>query len=99
MSITLDLNDSGFQDDFFKLEKQELLACCKTLRKIRQLEWGDLYRDSGLNWEAINSFDGPLGRRLYSFRVTQKCRAVGFREGNELMLLSLHPDHDSAYTR
>jgi hypothetical protein len=97
VSIALNLNDPGFQDDFFALEKPEVLACVRTLRKIRQLEWEDIYRDSGLNWEAISSIAGPLNRRLYSFRVSQKFRAVAYRDGNELMLMSLHPDPDSAY--
>jgi hypothetical protein len=95
--IRLDLNDENFQEDFFNLERAELLACIKAFRKIRQFEWDDLYRDSGLNWERIGSRVGPEGFPLYSFRVTQQCRAVAYREGGTMVVLELHPGHDGAY--
>jgi hypothetical protein len=45
----------------------------------------------------IRSKKGKQGEKLYSLRITQKCRAVAIREGDYLRLLSLHSDHDSAY--
>lgn len=95
--IALDLNNPIFQDNWFALERQEALAVLATLRKIRHLEWDQLYRDKGLRWEAILSRTGPNGQRLYSLRITQRARAVAYREGNTLRLLALHADHDSAY--
>jgi hypothetical protein len=95
--IVLDLNSPGFQDDWFALERQEFLAVSATLRKIRQLEWDQVYRDKGLHWEAVTSRTAPAGQRLYSLRITRRVRAVGYRDGNILRLLALHPDHDSAY--
>ena len=95
--ILLDLNNPVFQKDLFALPKSEALATLKTLRKISQLTWGKLYADKGLRWEMIHSKQGKKGGKLYSFRITQKCRAVGTREGDYLRLLSLHSDHDSAY--
>lgn len=47
-------------------------------------------------WELIQSRQGPSGERLYSMRSTRSCRAVAWRDGDWLRLLSLHPDHDSA---
>ncbi|WP_342259711.1 hypothetical protein [Candidatus Tisiphia endosymbiont of Metellina segmentata] len=35
--------------------------------------------------------------QIYSFRFSQKCRALALREGSYLRLLTLHTDHDSAY--
>ena len=95
--VVLDLNSPNFQERWFALERQEVLAVFATLRKIRQLDWDQLYRDKGLRWEAILSRTGPGGRRVYSIRVTQRMRAVTYREGDVLRLLSLHPDHDSSY--
>ena len=69
----------------------------KILKKISQLTWEQLYEDQGLKWELIRSKKGKQGEKLYSLRVTQKCRAVAIREGDYLRLLSLHSDHDSAY--
>ena len=95
--IVLDLNNPVFQEHWFALERQEALAEVATLRKIRNLEWDQLYRDKGLRWEAILSRTGPNGQRLYSLRITQRARAVAFRDGNTLRLLALHADRDSAY--
>ena len=95
--ILLDLNNPIFQQDLFVLSKSEAVATLKILRKISQLTWEQLYKDQGLKWELIRSKKGKKGEKLYSFRVTQKCRAVAIREGDYLRLLSLHSDHDSAY--
>lgn len=91
--ILLDLNDPDFQSDWFALERPEALGILATLRKIRLLEWDQLYRDKGLRWEAILSRTGAGGRRLYSLRITQRARAVAYRDGNALRLLALHGDH------
>jgi hypothetical protein len=95
--ILLDLNNSVFQQDLFSLPKAEALGVLKILRKISQLTWEELYKDQGLKWELIRSKQGGNGEKLYSLRITQKCRAVAVREGDYLRFLSLHPDHDSAY--
>lgn len=95
--VVLDLNNPDFQRDWFGLERQEALAVFATLRKIRELEWDQLYRDKGLRWEAILSRNGPNGQRIYSLRITQRVRAVAYRDGNALRFLTLHSDHDSAY--
>jgi hypothetical protein len=96
--VLLDLNNSVFQQEWFALEREDALAVLTILRKIRQLDWDQLYRDKGLRWEAILSRSGPAGKRLYSLRITQLMRAVAYREGDFVRFLSLHPDHDSAYS-
>jgi hypothetical protein len=88
---------SQIKQDLFVLSKSEAVATLKILRKISQLTWEQLYKDQGLKWELIHSKQGKNGEKLYSLRVTQKCRAVAIREGDYLRLLSLHSDHDSAY--
>jgi len=95
--VVLDLNNPVFQDDWFALEREEALAVMATLRKVRQLDWERLYRDKGLRWELIQSRNGPGGQRVYSLRVTRRMRAVGYRDGNSLRLVALHPEHDSTY--
>lgn len=97
MPVELDLNDSLFQRQMVGLEKNEGTALLKTLRKLMQLEWQAVYQDSGLNWEAIQSKTDDDGERVYSLRVTQKCRAVVQRRGNRMVFQGLYPDHDSAY--
>ena len=96
-TVLLDLNSPVFQRDLFALEKREQVALLSTLKRIRAMTWRQVYSDLGLKWEAIHSRQGSGGQRLYSLRVSQSFRAVAYRDGDWLRLLSLHPDHDSAY--
>ena len=96
-NIKIDMNYPEFQSDFFKLGKTEQLALIRALKKIRQFTWSQLYTDAGLKWEVIHSKQSTVGDRVYSFRFSQKYRAVAIREDNFLRLMSLHADHDSAY--
>jgi hypothetical protein len=95
--VRLDLNSPEFQSQLFALPKEEQTAVLKTLAKLSKMEWSDVYRDAGLRWEAILSRPGPGGGRLYSMRIGKGFRAVAFRDGDWLRILTLHPDHDSAY--
>ena len=98
--IRLDLNNPVFQEQLFGLQKPERNAAIDTLRKIRQLNWGQLYRDVGLKWEKIVSVKPPLGvAALYSFRITQSRRGIAFRDGDFMRFLTVAPDHDSTYGR
>lgn len=93
----VDLNNPVFQRSWFALERDEALAVLKTLEKLGKLDWNAVYQDKGLRWEAIQSRQGPHGGRLYSLRVTQKMRAIAYRDGETVRLLDLYPDHDGAY--
>ena len=95
--IQLDLNNPEFQANLLSLGKQEVWAVLKTLRLLQAMTWHQLQSSKGLRWELIQSRQGANGERLYSLRVSRSCRAVAWRDGPWLRLLSLHPDHDSAY--
>ena len=95
--IKIDMNNPEFQDDFFGLDKNEQVALIKTLRKIKHMTWPEVYSNVGLKWELILSKRMVTGERIYSFRFSQKYRAVALRQGQFIRLLSLHVDHDSAY--
>ena len=95
--VKLDLHNPVFQNNLFKLQKNEQVALLGTLRKISQMIWEQVYTDQGLKWEAIISRTGPHGGRLYTFRIGKGFRAVACRERDWMRILSLHPDHDSAY--
>ena len=47
--------------------------------------------------QSLVSKVGPGGGRLYSLRMGKGFRAVAYRQENWLRILTLHPDHDSAY--
>ena len=91
--IDLDLNLPGFQKDLFGLQKEEAFKVFSTLQKLKRMTWQQVYKDKGLNWEAI-SRTGPNGRNLYTIRASKKIRAVVYREDNFMVFLSLHSDHD-----
>ncbi len=95
--VRLDLNNLEFQQQLFDLEKVEQRRVLVTLRKLSKMTWNQVYSDTGLKWEAVASATGPHGCQVYSMRMGKALRAVAFREGEHLKLLSLHPDHDSAY--
>ena len=95
----MDLNNPEFQDVFFRLEPAELKQVAACLRRLRGLDWSSLHRHTGFRWEAIGHLKAPNGAKVYSLRLSQRIRAVAYREGDFLRLISLHPDHDSAYGR
>lgn len=97
--VRLDLNSPEFQDVFFRLSLTELKQVVASLARLRELDWNSLYRHTGYQWEEIGHLKGPAGARVYSVRLSQKIRAVGYRDADVLRLVSLHPDHDSAYER
>lgn len=95
--VHLDLNNPVFQSQLFKLSKSDQHSILDTLRKLANMTWQQVYSDHGLKWEVILSKKGPGGNKLYSFRIGKGFRGVAYRDGLWLRLLSLHPDHDSAY--
>lgn len=97
--VRLDLNSPEFQDVFFRLEMAELKQVVASLHRLRALDWDVLYRHTGFHWEVIEHLKAPNGAKVYSLRLSQRIRAVAFRDGDYLRLISLHPDHDSAYER
>jgi len=97
--VRLDLNSPEFQDVFFGLEPAELKQVVASLRRLRELDWSSLYRHTGFRWEAIEHLEAPNAGRICSLRLSQKVRAVAYREGDFLRFVSLHPDHDSTYGR
>ena len=96
-TVRLDLNSPVFQRQLFALPKDSQSAVLNALRKLAGMSWLQVYADAGLRWEAILSRVGPRGGRLYSLRIGRGFRAVAYRDGEWLRLLTLHPDHDTAY--
>ena len=97
--VRLDLNSAEFQDVFFRLELAELKQVVASLRRLRELDRDTVYQHTGFRWEAIRYLEAPNRAKVYSLRLSQKVRAIAYRDGDFLRLISLHPDHDSAYGR
>lgn len=97
--VLLDLSSPQFLDVFFELDAGELGQVIKALKKIRSLDWPTFMRHSGSKWEQIDHITAPNKKPAHSFRLSQKYRALAWRDGNYLRVISLHLDHDSAYRR
>lgn len=95
----LDLNSPAFLDVFLRLGPADLAQVATTLDRLRRLDWPALYRHAGFRWEAVDHVPTPTGAKAHSVRLSRKIRAIGYRDGDYLRLVSLHPDHDSAYGR
>lgn len=98
MMVKLDLNQRPFQAQFSSLDNENTLAFRNLIRKLLSLEWNQVYQDAGLNWELIRGQPKNAEPRLYSIRVTKKCRAVVSRDGAIMRFHGLFPDHDGAYS-
>ncbi len=95
--MKLDLNFPGFQEDMFKLEKKELHALIRTLRRCAKMDFQQMTQSSGLNVEKIKSMQTEQGHAVYSLRVSRSFRVTFTMQGDFLRCIGLHPDHDSAY--
>lgn len=96
--VRLDLNNPVFQQNLLTLPKPERHSALETLNKIRQMTWNQLYGDHGLKWEKITSVKLPTDiDAVYSLRITQSRRAIAYRDGDFIRLLTVAPDHDATY--
>ena len=97
VKVRIDMDDAEFQRGLFALEKDDAASVLETLRKLNRMTWQQLYVDKGMHWEQIHGEVAPDRTNRHTFRITRAFRAVAVREGDWLRILSLHPDHDSAY--
>ena len=105
LTVEVDINFPRFLEDFEGLESGEADLLLKTLSRVERMTWNDIYRSStrtvgdkrGINFEPLDR-ETEGGPRIATIRVTAKFRARVCREGRKMRLISLHPDHDSAYS-
>jgi hypothetical protein len=95
--MKIDLNFPPFQQDLFSLDKTQLTAFVKSVKKINKMDLRQVRQSSGLNLEKIKNLKTSNGKTLYSIRMTKSFRAVICIEDDFIRFISLHPDHDSAY--
>lgn len=97
--VQIDINSPVFLKALFDLGPSELKQVGAALRRLMGMEWNAIYSHTGFKWEALDHIRAPNGAKTYSLRLSQKMRALAYRDGDFLRFISLHPDHDSAYTR
>jgi hypothetical protein len=91
----------AFDEKVRAAEKPVRLAAAKMLVLLQSLELPQLREPRGLTFEKLHGMIEPLtGEQLYSLRVTRSARAIAcIVNGPTLVLVSLHPQHDKAYSR
>jgi hypothetical protein len=100
LAVQLDINSPIFLVSLFGLPNEEKLQALKTLQKISQLTWHDVYQDQGLKWEKITSVKPDPELKIdaiYSLRINNARRATAYRDGNFMRFLTIAPDHDATY--
>ncbi len=95
--VRIDLDDAEFQRELFALEKDDAQSVFEALRKLARMTWRQLYVDKGMHWEQIHAEAASAHENRHTFRITRAFRAIAVRDGDWLRILTLHPDHDSAY--
>jgi hypothetical protein len=98
MTMLIDINNPVFQESWFKLDKAERTRVIDSLKKLRQMTWEQLYRDTGFKWEKIVSITPPKGiDSVYSIRISQARRATAYRDADMIRFLTVEPNHDATY--
>ena len=83
---------SGFLKVFLGLDGATLAQAAASLNRIRSLDWSNVYASKGLRWEAIDHLKAPDGKSsVYSVRLTQKIRALAYRDGEFMRFISCTP--------
>ena len=95
--MKIDLNFPPFQQDLFSLDKTQLTAFVKSVKKINKMDLRQVRQSSGLNLEKIKNLKTSNGKTLYSIRMSKSFREVICIEDDFICFISFHPDHDSAY--
>jgi len=96
--LLLDLNNPHFQEQLFALDVDEVVDVFSAFKKLTKVDWPTLHTHKGFHWEdAGHLVAAPNGSTIKSIRITQKVRALAYRDGNFMRFLSLHFDHDGAY--
>jgi hypothetical protein len=91
-----DLNNPDFQENLLTLQKTARHAALDTFKKLRQMTWNQIYRDSSLKWNKIVSVNLPTGiDAIYSLRITQARSATDYRDGEFIRVLTIASDHNS----
>ena len=65
-------------------------------KKVEKITWQQLHTHKGFNSELLvhrKESDKPM----CSIRISRKTRALYYRDDRYMVLISIHPDHDSAY--
>lgn len=90
-------DDNRFQ--LWNLNKQEIELFISYAKKIEKLSWQEIYQHRGLNYEKIDSLKTPdyldSEVSLYSMRVSQKFRILGYRSYEFFYIVWFDNNHET----
>lgn len=91
----------AFNRSFKQAEKPLQNSVRKMILQLLQMDVPQLMVHPGLNFEKIHGMLDPVsGRQIYSLRVTGSARAIScLISGPAIVLVSLHSQHDKAYSK
>lgn len=98
--VLLDLSNVKRQLEKIKDEHLDdvVEAIANFKEKIEKRTWNQIGSNTSFRFKYLKpKTTTKLGDRIASVRLTQKFRARAFRRGQYMVILSIHPDHDSAY--
>ncbi|VFM95021.1 MAG: hypothetical protein BECKG1743D_GA0114223_100175 [Candidatus Kentron sp. G] len=66
--------------------------------KFEKLDWSQIHVDKGLDYKEYHGAIGPRYRhkKTYKFRVSEKFRCHGYREGDSFVVIGFETDHKSS---
>ena len=105
--VKLDMEFEGLSDQIASLEKTHCDSVLDALEafqmKVEKYTWDQLRKQSakgkgksGFNIEPLNQYTAG-GEQVSTIRISQKIRGHFARKDEYMILISIHPDHDSAY--
>jgi len=89
------LNFSYLENDYgFNLleTSQQVDEFITSFKQFVQMSWRDIISSDGLQYKRYNGREFG-NKTIYKFRITQKYRCFGYREGNEFFVLRFEIDH------
>jgi len=89
----------AFDEAVRAAERPLRLAAARMVVLLQSLDLPGVRIHRGLHFEKLHGMIEPVtGEPLYSLRVARRARAITcIVSGPTLVLISLHPQHDSAY--
>lgn len=90
-------DDNKYQ--MYNLNIRELKEFIKFAKKVENMQWKDIRRDRGLNYESLKGLKNPLYLSedvvLHSMRLSKKFRIIGYKDKNMFYIIWFDNNHET----
>ncbi len=90
-NLNFDQIEYGYGFNLLKIPQQQN-EFIESFRQFSQMCWRDIINSDGLQYKKYNGTEFEYDN-IYKFRVTQKYRCFGYREGDTFFVLRFEIDH------